>query len=188
MRAACLPRNSGRPCCPLPSPVPESVLMSPTPSSEDPNPHWGLGSAGMCRACRPGQWGGLVPPPGSGGGQASGSQERPSGQNHCPSEDGVLGAASSRHLSLVCTLCGRCAHLRSCVCAHTGHWVSAPVTAPTCAVLWSALSRSCGWIVCKFVECASCLLWWTPCCQCVPHQDVSGSACGSVCFGRAEPV
>ena len=66
------------------------------------------------RACRPGQWGGLVPPPGSGGGQASGLpksvlQVLCFRQNQHPSEDGVLGAASLPvPPSLVCTPCGRC--------------------------------------------------------------------------------
>lgn len=57
-------------------------------------------------------------------------------QNHHPSEDGVLGAASLPvPPSLVCTCCSRCAHLCACVCsvcihtgmcAHTGRWVSVP--------------------------------------------------------------
>lgn len=142
MRPACRGRVPGET-------LPTSLLFPSqalNPSSGDPNPpHWGLGSAGgvsQTRACRPGQWGGLVPPLGSGGGQAWGSpcvlQVLYFYQNHHLSEDGVLGAASlpvpphwcahavaGMHTSVhVCVLCASTLE-GGCLC---------PATAPTCAV------------------------------------------------------
>lgn len=75
------------------------LLAVPTPLRGILTPHRGLGSAGevsQTRACRPGEWGGLVPPPWSGEGQASGRPESLLQvlcfcQSHCPSEGGVLG-------------------------------------------------------------------------------------------------
>lgn len=110
--------------------------MSPTPLQGIltlPTGVWGL--QGMCRACRPGQWGGLVPPPGSGGGQASGlpksvlqvrttALQRMGCWELPPSRPPLTGVHT---LWQVCTL------TFLCVCTHWTLGVC-PVTAPTCAV------------------------------------------------------
>lgn len=97
------------------------ALDVPHPSSGDPNPpHWGLGSAGDVQSLPP--W--AVGRPGSSARKWRGPgigapQERPSGQNHCPSEDGVLGAASLPAPPHWCAHSVAGVHTYVPVCVHT---------------------------------------------------------------------
>lgn len=112
------------------------ALDAPHPSSGDPNPpHWGLGSAGDVQSLPPWAVGRPGPSARKWRGPGIGApQERPSGQNHRPSEDGVLGAASlPAPLTGVHTLWQVCTLTFLCVCTHWTLGVC-PVTAPTRAV------------------------------------------------------